>query len=135
MPREIVDRVSNPRHPCMFVLLGVLCALAVSFVLSRSDTRPVLSGRVLAAGISGHGENPAGKTSRARKGDLWWSYCIFSQGQVYSAVSRESPASTGLTTNAKVRFSVDKNQIYFLGPDGKRHTLRILRQLKADACP
>ncbi len=135
MRRGTLGRGMNPRRLCLFILSGILCAFAASFGPARSDTRPVQSGRVLAAGMSGHGKNPAGKTSRARKGDLWWNYCISSQGQVYSAVSRESPAKSGLTTDARVRFSIDRNQIYVFGPNGRRHTLRILRQLKADACP
>ncbi len=135
MGRENIGRGMKRRLLCLFVLSGVLWALAASTGTARSDTSPVQSGRVLAAGISGHGRNPAGKTSRARKGDLWWNYCISSQGQVYSAVSRESPAKSGLTTDARVRFSIDRNQIYVFGPNGRRHTLRILRQSKADACP
>jgi hypothetical protein len=92
------------------------------------------TGRVLAAGLSGHGANPASMNNRARKGDIWWTYCVSARELTYSVVSRESPAKTGLAVDSEIRFFIDKTRMQVRGHEGERHTLRILRQSKAKTC-
>ena len=145
-PGRSISPISKERRPCVgsgfcghsYWLACIFCFLVAGTMCSgfaRVDTRPTQTGRVLAAGMSGHGKNSSATSRRWGKGDLWWNYCIAWQSQVYSVVSRESPAKTGLAVDTKVRFSVDKKQMFVLDPGGKRHALRILRQLRADACP
>jgi hypothetical protein len=112
--------------------------LAISLAASlpaQVNLQHLQTGRVLAVGISGNGPNPQAKSqTQQRRGDLWWTYSIRAKDRTYVAVSRESPAQTGLTANSSVRFTVSKNQIYTLDSRGKRHVLRVLRQDKTKGC-
>lgn len=113
---------------------SLIIVLNVPLTAETKANQPQI-GRVLAAGISGYGSRPDTRSNRIRKGDTWWTYCVSAQDQVYSVVSREGPARTGLKVGNQVRFQVDRNQVYVLDTRGKRHSLRILRRTKTEDCP
>ena len=109
--------------------------LLLSGPLPEGMSRQWRSGRLDAAEISGHGagsQTRASSTSRSRsrtssqsRRDIWWTYRIVAGDQTYSAVSRESPAKSGLMVNSVIRFSAEKGKLYVSGKDGQ-HVLRIL---------
>jgi hypothetical protein len=114
---------------------GVLAILLAASLSAQVNLRHLQTGRVVAVEISGNGPNPQAKSiTQQQRGDLWWTYSICARDRTYLAVSRESPAKAGLTINSSVRFSVDKNQIYALDPQGKRHVLKILGQDRTKGC-
>jgi hypothetical protein len=112
-----------------------LLILLLAAPLPEGMGRQWQTGRLDAAEISGHGsgsQTRAPSNSRSRSGtssqsrrDIWWTYRIISGDQTYSAVSRESPAKSGLAVNSLIRFSVEKGKIYISGKNGQ-HVLRIL---------
>lgn len=118
----------------LFPTAAILAISLAASLPAQVNLRHLQTGRVVAVKISGNGPNPQAKSQTQRRGDLWWTYSICAKDRTYVAVSRESPARAGLTTDSLVRFSVDKNQIYTLDPQGKRHILRILRQDKTKGC-
>ena len=93
------------------------------------------SGRVISAALHGNGPQNSGKWNQAGRGDLWWNYCISADNQCYSVVSREGPTKIGLTNNKIIKFSVRKNDLYIVSPNGKSYALRILRTDRRKTCP
>jgi hypothetical protein len=93
------------------------------------------SGRMISATLSGYGSTSYRSEKLVSKTDIWWNYCIASEGQFYTVVSREKPEKLGLTKDKTVRFSERKDRIYVINPAGKRVTLRIVRKDKTRDCP
>ncbi len=89
------------------------------------------SGRVVSASMNGTGSS----NTESRNTDLWWNYCISTENQCYSVVSREGPAQLGLANNKSVRFFINRNLLYIQRPNGKNASLRILRRDKGKTCP
>jgi hypothetical protein len=125
--------------------LARLCAIA-AFLLAgagmlsaAAGTGSLRTGRVISATVSGHGPAEVANKKKAsrttNRTDIWWNYCVSTEGQSYSVLSRESPAKTGLTKNSLIRFSERKNRIYVVNPRGKRISLRILRKDRSGKCP
>lgn len=113
-------------------ILGMLLLCAP--LSSEAPARKWQSGRVLAANLSGYGPSTSSRSKHAGKGDLWWTYCISSDGRTYSAVMRGSPARTGLEVNSPIRFSIVKNRMTVLNSRKESFVLRILRQGKEKIC-
>jgi hypothetical protein len=86
------------------------------------------TGRVLAAKLSGHGPSAAGQSKRASRGDIWWTYCFSADGKTFAAVSRASPAKSGLAVNSTVRFSIARNRMTVRKNSKERLVLRIASQ-------
>ena len=106
------------------IAAAALCFAVVSGVAANAATEQWLTGTLVAADLSGHGPDPAGRTALARSWDMWWNYCLAAGGRSYSAVGRISPAGMGLTIHGPVRFLVERDRIIIQGRTGKRHTLR-----------
>jgi hypothetical protein len=95
-----------------------------------SEKRSLRSGTVVAATLNGYGSSTENKRARFSGQDIWWNYIISSEDQIYSVVSRENPAKTGLAANASLRFYEAKNWIYIPSPKGKPVALKILNKSK-----
>jgi hypothetical protein len=93
------------------------------------------AGRVVSSSVSGQGPTTGEKNKTQTRWDIWWNYCISSEGMVYSVASRVTPAKSGLTNDNSVKFTVNRSRMYILRPSGKRTELRILRKDKGVACP
>ncbi len=113
-----------------------LAVFALWTNLSLSQVKPPMqSGRLIAAQLIGHGKNPdPGANLKRSQGDIWWSYCVASDGKAYDAVSRISPTKSGLTVNRAVQFSVERKSLIILGAKGERLTMRIVRQGDESIC-
>jgi hypothetical protein len=81
------------------------------------------TGTLLATDISGYGG--ATKEMQPQSAAIWWTYCISSENQFYSAVSRSNPGRMKLSINKQVKFYVKQNRMTILDPNGKRYILRI----------
>ena len=112
-----------------FLLMGA------SVLFTFAAANPWKSGRVIEAGINGHGRTGNAKIQGTRYKDMWWNYCISSGDEAYSVLSRENPSHAGLKENSEVRFLERKDQIFVLNPAGKRIGLKILRKDKGQRCP
>ena len=93
------------------------------------------SARVISTGMHGYGSRSAANSQVLRREDIWWSYCIISEGRTYSVLSREKPARTGLKENTSIKFVERRNELDVLNPAGKLITLKILRRGKGQECP
>ncbi len=105
-----------------------------SSLQAQTDARRWQQGRVLVANLTGHGPSDAGAKKAARRGDVWWTYCLSANGWAYTAVSREGPAKTGLEVNSTIRFSIAKNRMTVLNSKKERFILRITRQNNRNTC-
>ena len=106
---------------------SLLTLLLAAPLWTEVSARIWQTGRLAAVEING-------QSSRSRKGtlyrDIWWTYTLSLGDRTYSGVSRESPVRMGLKVDSPVRFSPERDRIYFLDPRGKQHVLRIIRQDK-----
>jgi hypothetical protein len=93
------------------------------------------SGRVISATLSGYGSGGYSSKQPAHTSEIWWNYCIASEDQCYTVVSREKPEKLGMTKDSMIRFSERKDRIQILGPAGKRIDLRLIRKAKGGECP
>lgn len=93
------------------------------------------AGRVVSSSVSGQGSTTDGKNKTTSRRDIWWNYCISSEGTVYSVASRLTPAKSGMTNDNSVKFTVNRSRMYILRPSGKRIELRILRKDNGTTCP
>ena len=83
------------------------------------------TGLVLSADLAGHGPGTNMRTGRPSRGDVWWAYCISSDGKSYAAVSRRSPARIGAKARNQVRFVISGTRMIVLDSRGGRHTLAL----------
>ena len=106
--------------------------LACSWLALGATQKPSLrEGKVIAAALNGHGAlNDKNKREPSSRRDVWWNYIIESGNQIYSVVSRENPAKTGLALNASLKFYEAKNWIYIPRSKGKPTSLKILNKSK-----
>jgi hypothetical protein len=93
------------------------------------------SGHVISASVSGYGPADKSTASAVRGKILWWNYCISSNDQAYSVLSRENPSRSGLNLDGLVRFYEKRNQIFIINPAGKLIGLKILRKDQGSKCP
>jgi hypothetical protein len=91
------------------------------------------SGRVVSTGLNAHGPRGKPVVGSIRIKDMWWSYCIAAEDQIYSVLSRNNPDRTGLKENKSIQFMERQNQIFILNPAGKHIALKIYR--KGKKCP
>jgi hypothetical protein len=111
--------------------IAVIVLFAYSWPALGASGKPALhSGQVVAASLHGHGSSTESKRTRYSGQDIWWNYIISSEDQIYSVVSRENPAKSGLATNSSFRFYEAKNWIYIPKPKGKPMALKILSKSK-----
>jgi hypothetical protein len=118
-------------------IIMVVALLFAGMALPRIESATISwrSGRVISATLSGYGLTSYRSKKLASKTDIWWNYCIASESQFYTVVSREKPAKLGLTKDKTIRFSERKDRIYIINPAGKRVTLRIVRKGRTTDCP
>lgn len=91
-------------------------------------------GQMVSSSVSGQGSNTQEKDKAASRQDIWWNYCIASQGTAYSVASRLTPAKSGLSPDNPIKFRISRNQMQILRPSGKRIELRILRKDAGNTC-
>jgi len=134
--KRSVKRGVNQMRTGAFVIAASILSLIFSAPLSaRSDARLWQTGRLLSVGFDGYGPNPDNQSRLTpRRAAVWWTYCICAGDRAYTAVSTRSLVRAGLTVNAAIRFSADREKVYLIAPNGERHTLRILRQEKGKSC-
>ncbi len=117
------------------LMVAILALLPLGGPTSAGAAAPLWQpGRVLAAELSGHGPSTSSQSKGGRKGDVWWTYCVSSEVESYSVVSRGSPPKLGLEVSSPVRFSVAKNRMTVINSRKERHVLRILRQDSQGTC-
>ncbi len=105
--------------------------VAFSWPALQASAKPSLHlGQVVSASLNGHGSSTEKNRARSSGRDIWWNYIISSENQIYSVVSRENPAKTGLAANSSLRFYEAKNWIYIPKPAGKPIALKILNKSK-----
>jgi len=117
-PSRVISRLSP---------IFVLCFLAPP--LLEAAGRTWQTGQLVVSQINANGPN-AQVRSRNPRGDLWWTYTLFTKDHAYVAVSRQNPARAGLNGSAPVKFFAENDRIYLLDPHGKLHILKIIRQDK-----
>jgi hypothetical protein len=108
------------------VVAGIIFVACSWQLLGAAGKHSLRSGQVVSASLNGHGSSTENKRARTSGQDIWWNYIISAEGQVYSVVSRENPAKTGLTANSSLRFYEAKNWIYIPKQKGKPIALKIL---------
>ncbi len=118
-------------------LIRFLTLIAVLFAAVGNLTAKTIwkSGRVISTGLNGYGYRKSSNAGSTRREVVWWTYCISTEAQTYSVLSRISPTRTGLKENSDVRFIEVQNQIYVVNPAGKKIALRIIRKGKTNKCP
>jgi hypothetical protein len=113
------------------MLIAGIVLVAWSWPALGASGKPSLrSGQVVAASLNGHGSSTENKRARSSGRDIWWNYIISSGDQIYSVLSRENPAKTGLDTNSRFRFYEAKNWIYIPRSKEKPIALKILNKSK-----
>jgi hypothetical protein len=128
-------------HSFKLITINFLLSIAALFAMAGTPLADTVkgtwkTGRVVSVSLNGYGNrsDSSFRTSKRRQ-DLWWSYCIASEDQMYSVLSRQNPERTGLKEKSQIDFLEKKGQIYVVDPAGKRIPLRILRKGKATKCP
>jgi hypothetical protein len=113
-----------------FLLVGI------GMLFAKAPSRSWRQGHVISSILSGQGNKRIQKgNTYVDRTDVWWTYCISSEGVIYSVISRQSPEKTGLTNEAAIQFLEIKNQIRVTSPHGKNINLRILRKGNSGKCP
>jgi hypothetical protein len=113
------------------MIIAGIFIFACSWQAVGASGKPALRlGKVVAASVNGHGSSTENKRARLSGQDIWWTYVISSEDRIYSVVSRENPARTGLATNSAFQFYEQKNWIYIPRPKGKPTALKILNKSK-----
>lgn len=115
-----------------FVQFALLLSSGIAFSGTASNSWN--AGRVVSSSVSGQGTDIREQNKTKIRRDIWWNYCISSEGTVYAAVSRLTPARSGLTNDNSVKFRISRNRMYVLRPSGKSIELRILRKDRGDTC-
>ncbi len=128
MPKKTM----KPIHLRIVMLLTILTLPASTF--GRDAATHWQTARVCSTELNGHGPNPSSTAKGSQRRDIWWTYCISSGEWTYTAVIRESPARSGMKIGNIVRMSVQKDRMQVLDNQGKRHVLRVIRQVKGAAC-
>lgn len=102
-------------------------------ILAKTPARPLHSGRVISAVLSGQGQKT--KETTRKTTDIWWTYCISADTVSYSVTSRKSPTATGLVNDTVVQFSEIKNKLSVISPRSGTIDFTILRKGAPGKCP
>lgn len=117
----------------LFLVLTIAALAQFSLSQARVAKSRWQKGRLISANISGQGSNSKGRNASGRP-DIWWEYCIGSDGQVYSAVSRVNPAKAKLSVGDSITFEASRDRVQILTPKGTRLSMRILRNEPGKQC-
>jgi hypothetical protein len=124
--------MKNIAARCILSMAVIVC---ISSGFSGTEANSWNIGQVVSSGVSGQGPNTQDKSKATIRRDIWWNYCVASEGTAYSVASRLTPAKSGLINDHSIKFRISRNQMYILHPTGKRIELRILRKDKGAVCP
>jgi hypothetical protein len=135
MTIEYMMQISKRIKPIWLLPVVVFSFATQAMFLAAIAETAWISGHVISTSLNGQGYSSKATTSNNRRYDIWWNYCIASDDQIYSVISRENPMRTGLQEKSAINFMEKQNQIFMLNPAGKRVALKIIRKGRAIKCP